>query len=160
VSSSVPLEGDGDKPLSGGKKRKIENKNSAAASSPLAFSSSRQQTLDRSSPDTHISEMRSPKQELDTLPEEIETEEPPDHISSPAPIAFSADAVPQDERPGEKTGMARPKRQVAMHRPDYHALHHHIATPTARWLDLIHDPAKYNTEIKDGQLSPPVRTSS
>ena len=46
---------------------------------------------------------------------------------------------------------ARPKRQAAMHRPDYHALHHHIATPTARWLDLIHDPEKYNTKISEGK---------
>lgn len=47
---------------------------------------------------------------------------------------------------------SRPKRQAAMNRPDYHALHHHIATPTARWLDLIHNPEKYNTTISDGEF--------
>jgi hypothetical protein len=45
---------------------------------------------------------------------------------------------------------ARPKRQAALNRPDYHALHHHIATPTAKWLHLIADPEKYNVTILDG----------
>jgi len=56
---------------------------------------------------------------------------------------------------GEKmNGSARPKRQAALNRPDYHALHHHIATPTARWLDLIKDPEKYGTTIKPGMPVP------
>lgn len=46
----------------------------------------------------------------------------------------------------------RPKRQAALNRPDYHALHHHIATPTAKWLHLIADPEKYNVTILDGKL--------
>lgn len=28
-------------------------------------------------------------------------------------------------------------------------MHHHIATPTGRWLDLIANPEKYNTTIID-----------
>lgn len=78
----------------------------------------------------------------------IKAEEPPDHLPSPATIDSPApEGVVKDD-----ISAARPKRQAAKNRPDYHALHHHIATPTARWLDLIHDPAKYNTEIKDGEL--------
>jgi hypothetical protein len=50
------------------------------------------------------------------------------------------------------SGPSRPKRQVAMNRPDYHAMHHHIATPTAKWLDLIADPGKYNAVINEGEL--------
>jgi len=46
--------------------------------------------------------------------------------------------------------LSRPKRSAALNRPDYHALHHHIATPTARWLDLIKDPQKYGTVIVEG----------
>jgi hypothetical protein len=49
-------------------------------------------------------------------------------------------------------GPSRPKRQAALNRPDYHALHHHIATPTGKWLRLIADPEKYNTTILDGKL--------
>jgi F-box/leucine-rich repeat protein 10/11 len=51
-----------------------------------------------------------------------------------------------------KEGEARPKRQAAMHRPDYHALHHHISTPTAKWLDLIGNPEKYGTKITEGNF--------
>lgn len=62
-----------------------------------------------------------------------------------------AKADTPDTADGDKAnGSARPKRQVAMNRPDYHALHHHIATPTARWLDLIKDPEKYGAVIKPG----------
>ena len=46
---------------------------------------------------------------------------------------------------------SRPKRQAAMHRPDYHALHHHIATPTGKWLDLIANPAAYGMVIREGE---------
>lgn len=46
----------------------------------------------------------------------------------------------------------RPKRAAALNRPDYHALHHHIATPTARWLDLIQDPGKYGVKIAEGRF--------
>ena len=52
----------------------------------------------------------------------------------------------------ESSATARPKRQAALNRPDYHALHHHIATPTGKWLRLIADPEKYNTIILDGKL--------
>lgn len=45
----------------------------------------------------------------------------------------------------------RPKRQVALNRPDYNALHHHIATPTAKWLELIADPGKFGRTIKEGE---------
>lgn len=59
--------------------------------------------------------------------------------------------APEDkEGKDESSSSSRPKRQAAMNRPDYHALHHHISTPTARWLDLIHDPDKYGVIIKDG----------
>lgn len=55
--------------------------------------------------------------------------------------------------PGDdSSATARPKRQAALNRPDYHALHHHIATPTGKWLRLIADPEKYNTTILDGKL--------
>jgi len=53
----------------------------------------------------------------------------------------------------DASGPSRPKRQAALNRPDYHALHHHIATPTGKWLRLIADPEKYNTTILDGKLS-------
>ena len=49
---------------------------------------------------------------------------------------------------------SRPKRQAALNRPDYHAMHNHIATPTARWLELIKEPGKYGTSISPGE-SPP-----
>jgi F-box/leucine-rich repeat protein 10/11 len=52
-----------------------------------------------------------------------------------------------------EAGPSRPKRQAALNRPDYHALHHHIATPTAKWLHLIADPEKYNATILDGELA-------
>jgi F-box/leucine-rich repeat protein 10/11 len=56
---------------------------------------------------------------------------------------------------------SRPKRAAAMNRPDYHALHHHIATPTARWLDLIHDPKKYGATISGGEsLHHPAETDN
>ena len=45
---------------------------------------------------------------------------------------------------------SRPKRQAALNRLDYHALHHSIATPTTKWLNLIHDPEKYGKTIKEG----------
>ena len=59
-------------------------------------------------------------------------------------------AMSNGEPPGEAS--SRPKRQAALNRPDYHALHHHIATPTAKWLDLINDPEKYGKTIKEGEL--------
>jgi hypothetical protein len=46
---------------------------------------------------------------------------------------------------------SRPKRQAALNRPDYHALHHHISTPTGKWLRLIADPEKNNATILDGK---------
>ena len=44
--------------------------------------------------------------------------------------------------------ISRPKRQVAMAPIDYHALHNHIPTPTAKWLRLINDP---DCDIKEGK---------
>ena len=46
----------------------------------------------------------------------------------------------------------RPKRQAAMNRPDYHALHHHIATPTSKWLELISNPKQFGVIISEGKL--------
>ncbi|ORY29669.1 hypothetical protein BCR39DRAFT_531569 [Naematelia encephala] len=43
---------------------------------------------------------------------------------------------------------SRPKRQAALNRPDYHALHNHDAAPTSRWLALIADPERYGATIK------------
>lgn len=31
-------------------------------------------------------------------------------------------------------------------------MHHHISTPTGKWLDLIANPEKYSTVILDGEL--------
>jgi hypothetical protein len=63
------------------------------------------------------------------------------------------DTVKTEAADGTASTSARPKRQAALNRPDYHALHHHIATPTGKWLRLIADPEKYNTTILDGKLS-------
>lgn len=70
--------------------------------------------------------------------------------------AAEVDPVKQAVKPeagDDASGPSRPKRQAALNRPDYHALHHHIATPTGKWLRLIADPEKYNTTILDGKLS-------
>lgn len=50
-------------------------------------------------------------------------------------------------------GISRPRRQVALARPDYSALHHHIPTPTTKWLDLIADPEKYGRVIREGEAA-------
>lgn len=42
----------------------------------------------------------------------------------------------------------RPKRRAALERPDYWNMHHHNATPTKGWIDLIKDPKKYGREVK------------
>ena len=34
-------------------------------------------------------------------------------------------------------------------------MHNHIATPTARWLELIKEPGKYGTSISPGKLALP-----
>jgi len=65
----------------------------------------------------------------------------------------SAKDTPKAELADDSSAPSRPKRQAALNRPDYHALHHHIATPTGKWLRLIADPEKYNTTILDGELS-------
>jgi len=57
-------------------------------------------------------------------------------------------------------GINRPKRQAALNRPDYHALHHHIATPTGKWLQLIGDPEKYGKVIKEGKPVIAISTAS
>jgi hypothetical protein len=64
-----------------------------------------------------------------------------------------AEEMPKVQPADESSATARPKRQAALNRPDYHALHHHIATPTGKWLRLIADPEKYNTTILDGELA-------
>ena len=38
-----------------------------------------------------------------------------------------------------------------MNRPDYHALHHHIATPTGKWLELIANPQAFDVTISEGK---------
>ena len=63
----------------------------------------------------------------------------------------AAEEAGKGEQADESSSTARPKRQAALNRPDYHALHHHIATPTGKWLRLIADPEKYNTTILDGK---------
>lgn len=47
---------------------------------------------------------------------------------------------------------ARPQRKAAINQPDYHALHHSISTPTAKWLDLIADPGKTGRTINESEL--------
>lgn len=42
----------------------------------------------------------------------------------------------------------RPKRKAALERPDYWNMHHHNATPTKGWIDLIKDPKKRGRVIK------------
>lgn len=42
----------------------------------------------------------------------------------------------------------RPKRKAALDRPDYWNMHHHNATPTKGWIDLIKDPKKHGRVIK------------
>lgn len=42
----------------------------------------------------------------------------------------------------------RPKRKAALERPDYWNMHHHNATPTKGWIDLIKDPKKHGRVIK------------
>ena len=54
---------------------------------------------------------------------------------------------------GSGTTNSRPKRQATLNRLDYHALHHSIATPTGKWLELIHNPEKYGKTIKEGPYS-------
>ncbi|ORX38273.1 hypothetical protein BD324DRAFT_620219 [Kockovaella imperatae] len=54
--------------------------------------------------------------------------------------------------PGDVKAKARPKRQAALNRPDYHALHHHIATPTAKWLELIANPQHFDVVISEGNF--------
>jgi hypothetical protein len=80
---------------------------------------------------------------------------PIDHANDTAraasEITSSTNEFALKEETSEDVSGIRPKRQAAMHRPDYHALHHHIATPTARWLDLINDPEKYGTKISTGE---------
>ena len=71
---------------------------------------------------------------------------PADGIGSP-----SAGGPSGQSREDDGSSMNRPKRQVAKNRPDYHALHHHIATPTAKWLELISDPDKYGADITVGR---------
>ena len=48
----------------------------------------------------------------------------------------------------DEDGISRPKRQVAMKPIDYHALHNHIPTPTAKWLKYILDP---ECDIQEGE---------
>ena len=69
-------------------------------------------------------------------------------MSDKKPKAQASD--PATDTP-EAESSTRPKRQAALNRPDYHALHHHISTPTGKWLDLIANPEKYNTTILDGK---------
>lgn len=45
----------------------------------------------------------------------------------------------------------RPKRKATLQRPDYHALHNNISTPTAKWLALIRDPGKSGRKIREGE---------
>ena len=70
----------------------------------------------------------------------------------------AAEETLKGEQADEGSATARPKRQAALNRPDYHALHHHIATPTGKWLRLIADPEKYNTTILDGKLDHSYRS--
>lgn len=51
---------------------------------------------------------------------------------------------------GDAPAERRPKRKAALDRPDYYNMHHHNATPTKGWLDLIKDPAKHGRVIKEG----------
>ncbi len=43
----------------------------------------------------------------------------------------------------------RPKRKAAELQIDYHALHHHISSPTAKWLALIRDPRASGRAIRE-----------
>jgi F-box/leucine-rich repeat protein 10/11 len=78
------------------------------------------------------------------------------HGTSAAPAKRAKLETAEDASKGESaddsSAPSRPKRQAALNRPDYHALHHHIATPTGKWLRLIADPEKYNATILDGKL--------
>lgn len=51
----------------------------------------------------------------------------------------------------EKEDPLRPKRKATLQRPDYHALHNNISTPTAKWLALIRDPGKSGRKIREGE---------
>jgi hypothetical protein len=89
-----------------------------------------------------------PSGEQGDRPEPPTTEAIAIAMPSPAPT------VPTDQPDGANAdGPLRPKRQVALNQPDYHALHHHIATPTKKWLDLIQNPAAHNTVIHDGKFT-------
>ncbi|KAK4689621.1 hypothetical protein P7C73_g484, partial [Tremellales sp. Uapishka_1] len=84
--------------------------------------------------------------------------------ASPDTLVSSAKRVKLDSESGDRTAVestspapesttdSRPKRQAALNKPDYHALHNHIATPTSKWLELIHDPGKTNRVINDAKL--------
>ena len=47
---------------------------------------------------------------------------------------------------------ARPKRKAAENAPDYWAWNHGIASPTANWLRLIAEPAKFGKDIREGDF--------
>lgn len=141
-SSSVPFDGDVIVASPNVKKRKIDQ-NGTSTSSPLA--NGNHHAPSPASTSTLRNDSLVIKEEHADVPSP--RVEPPDHIPDPTTVDSPAmETVVKDE-----FGVARPKREAAKNRPDYHALHHHIATPTARWLDLIRDPAKHNTEIKDGE---------
>lgn len=85
------------------------------------------------------------------------------HSQAAAPLDIPED-LPQDS-PGDQHHAisqpisvgkrakepARPKRKATLERPDYHALHNIISTPTSKWLALIRDPGKTGRKIREGE---------
>lgn len=80
--------------------------------------------------------------------------------SAQSPVPLDAPqqdtAQPQSARSSkagkEKEDPSRPKRKATLQRPDYHALHNNISTPTAKWLALIRDPGKSGRKIREGEF--------
>lgn len=66
-------------------------------------------------------------------------------LPSPPPTTSTND--PETSSSTRTNG--RPKRKVAENQPDYHALHNHISTPTAKWLALIKEPKKTGRVISE-----------
>lgn len=89
-----------------------------------------------------------PSAEADPTPD-FPQDSPQDAVQDVAQDALQ-DVPKPSNRVKKAAEPPRPKRKATLERPDYHALHNNISTPTSKWLALIRDPAKSGRKIREG----------